>query len=804
MENQDADLATDGGEEDRFADLRLSKPWLQSIKEAETYYQKYNETCDKIDKLYAHLETMSGVNTERQFQIFWANLEVLKPIVYSRAPAPVVVSRFKDRKPLNKHASEMLERTIITSFDTEDIHVTLKHVRDDLTISGRGVVWCRYEADDDGQERIAYDHVDRRDFLMQEARKWRECGWVARRSYLDRDQMKFRFEETSGNAYLQANFKEDKENVEDYAGTKKAEVWELWSRDQDLVVWVTEGVEEVLDISEPFLSLENFYPCPRPAFGTIERNTLKPVPDFVYYKDQVEEINELTARISALSEALRVKGFYAGGNEDLGDAIEAVLKQQDNNAVLVPVPNMSSLGGGRLSDAIVWLPLDVVAATVQQLVALRRQLIEDVYEITGLSDIMRGATEASETLGAQQLKSQFGATRIRDKQEEMARIAKDCAIIAGEIMAENFQPQTIIQMSQYEEIKSQAQIQQQVQQLQQQLAQGQQQVAQAAQDPEMVRKAQENPEQAQQLVQQVQQQAQQIQQQIQELGQEITFEAVFELYRNERMRPFILDIETDSTIQPDEDAAKQRTTEFLGALSTALAQLSPMVQAQPQSAPFAGEVLKFAVAPFRAGRELEGAIDEFTEKMKEAAAQPKPDPEAAKAQMEQAKLKADMEAKQAAMQFDQQQAQIEAQIKQKELELKTAEGQQKLDLDRQKLELEAAKLDLERQRAVQDAEFKERDFDERGIDREEGRKQKFVEAGIPPDYSFEDDRKQFSAIMERVEQSDAAVAQMVSVVSENQTAIAEALGGLSQALTAPTEIVRGDDGKAIGSRKVVG
>lgn len=45
--------------------------------------------------------------------------------------------------------------------------------------------------------------------------------------------------------------------------------------------------------------------------------------------------------------------------------------------------------------------LPQVDATIRELIALRNQVIEDVYEITGLSNIMLGVTDATETLGAQ-------------------------------------------------------------------------------------------------------------------------------------------------------------------------------------------------------------------------------------------------------------------------------------------------------------------------------------------------------------------------------------------------------------------
>ena len=53
-----------------------------------------------------------------------------------------------------------------------------------------------------------------------------------------------------------------------------------------------------------------------------------------------------------------------------------------------------------------------------------------------------------------------------------------------------------------------------------------------------------------------------------------------------------------------------------------LPQLGQMIQAEPKTAPFCGELLKFATAPFRAGRSLDGAIDELIEQMKTKGEQP--------------------------------------------------------------------------------------------------------------------------------------------------------------------------------------
>ncbi len=614
---------------------RDAKPWLDMLAEAKRVDEKYHSKCDNIDKLYADLDALSKESTDRQFQIFWANLEVLKPSIYARPPVPVVVPRFKDRKELPRKASEVLERCLVSSFESDDIDATMRLARDDLAINARGVVWLRYEdtrtEDGSGAQRVIKEHLDRKDFRHGRARKWKEVPWVARCTWMGRDKGMKRF----GDVFLKADMKDKHEGqTDEFRGDREAEVWELWHKEKGCVVWVSPGMDEVLDIQDRFLKLENDFPCPRPAYGTIKRGTLTPVPDFLYYKDQVEEINELTARISSLSESLKLKGFYPAGASDVGAAIEKVLADQSNNATLVPINNLAAFGSGTgsLKDSIVWLPVREVAEVIKQLVELRRQLIEDVYQITGISDIMRGQTDPNETKGAQQLKSQYGSIRIRDKQNELVRLARDVTRIEAEIMAEHFAPQTLMDMSQMDDLPTD-------QSIAQQIAEITQKVQQAASDPAIVQKAQQNPDQAKQLIEAAKAQ-------VEALQATVTLEKVVALLREQRVRPFILEIETDSTIQPDEDAAKARASEFMTAVGGYMTQAVEAVGAVPEMAPLAAELLKYVASQFRAGRSVDGAIDEFADQMKERASQPRPPgPEQVKAEGEKAKAEADAQAR---------------------------------------------------------------------------------------------------------------------------------------------------------------
>lgn len=727
---------------------RLSKPYLDMIHDAERAFQSYQSRCDAIDARYASLDKMADAVGDREFQIFWANLEVLKPTIYQRPPQPVVMPRHKDGGELARKASEMLERVLSFVVEDDDLHETLTLVRDDLAMSARGVAWVL----DDGRTI----HVDRCDFVHDPARKWQEVGWVARRAYLTREEGVERFGDIFKTAKCDFVKGKDDGNGNDYRPTaKKAQVWELWHRAEQRVVWVTEGVAEVLDEQPPLIDVRGFFPCPRPAYGTLERRKLIPVPDFIYYRDQVDEINELTARIADLAESLRLKGFYASGTSEVGEAIEAAMKATDNKAILVPVSSFAALGGGALKDSIVWLPVREVAEVITACVQLRQQLIQDVYEITGLSDIMRGSTEASETATAQNLKAQYGSVRVRERQAEMVRIARDVLRIKAEVFAEMYSAADLAVMAQME-FPTAADVQAMQMQAQQaaMMAQQQGQPAPPMPDPSKI----------------------------------VTIEQVGALLKDERVRPFVLDVESDSTIAPNEEAEKAARIEFVTAVGGFIQQAGAMVQQQPQTAPFVGEMLKFTAGAFRAGRELGGVIDEFVDQIKQVAAtagqQQGPTPEQMKAQ-------ADAEARKAELQLKAQEMQAKAQVQQAELQLKAQEMAAEVEAKRTELQLKAQELALKQSEAQAQALARQSDAEFRAQELASRERADLTAKGLPEGYNFADHQAQMTALAERMAAGEAQTADAL-------TAMGEALSRVMDAVTAPRKLLRGPDGAVQG------
>jgi hypothetical protein len=492
-----------------------------------------------------------------------------------------------------------LERALKFACGEYDFENVLEETRDDFLLLAQAQVWVRYvpygpksadpqqvtdtqvsEADDDGADpeyaEVACDHLNFRDWGMQPCRTWEETAYVWRRVYMSRPQLVERFGAKIGNAIPLDWKAEDTLDPEVAERLKRAAVYEIWDSVTRKIYWINKQHPVPLDVRDDWLKLDGFFPCPRPLMGTVTAENYIAVPDYIFYKDQAEELDELTGRIGNLTDALRLVGVYAGEeNEILQNAF-----QGDGNK-LIPVPSMASLQDkGGLKGVIEWFPIEQVVETLRECFVTRKQILEDIYQITGIADILRGATDPNETAKAQGIKAEWGSIRVRDRQKDMARFIRDVLRLKGEIIASKFPAKVLAQMTGL-----------------QLLTKDEKRRAQM-----LMELAQKNPMLGQRIAQVLPPNAQQ-------LMNLPTWDEVDALLKNEAQREFRIDIETDSTVEPDESQQRAQVVELLTATGNFFASFGPVIAQAPQLGPFVGDLFKFAFRRFRAGRELEDSLE---------------------------------------------------------------------------------------------------------------------------------------------------------------------------------------------------
>ena len=168
---------------------------------------------------------------------------------------------------------------------------------------------------------------------------------------------------------------------------------------------------------------------------------------------------------------------------------------------------------------------------------------------------------------------------------------------------------------------------------------------------------------------------------------------VRQMLQDELQRQYRIDIETDSTVAPDQEREQANMAAALEAVTAFIQAMGPMIQ-QGLPIELALQLLKTYLRKFKWGREVEETIEQLERNPPE----PQPDPEEKKMQLE-------MQIEQQKAQLDQQKAMMEMQMKQKELEMKLQEMMLKLQFEQakseQELQIEAVKGQAEMQIAQQ-------------------------------------------------------------------------------------------------------
>lgn len=673
--------------------------WTNEIECYEREFGPWEKRCDKIVKRYMddRGDTAEAVS---KFNILYSNIQTLHPAIYASPPTPNIDRRFDSDDDLGRYGALVLERAASYYVKNDLFDKVMKQATLDRLLPGRGQVWVRYvpvfeepvQITDDAEgkedvegaeqaptllsEDVVPDYVHWKDFGHTWARTWQEVRGVWRRVYMTRADCVKRFGEEVGNRIpLDASIK-GKTNTEVKSG-KVACVYEIWDKAKKVAIWLHKELPDVLDESEDPLGLKDFFPCPEPIYSTICTDNLIPTPDYVQYQDQAMEIDDLTARIALITNAVKVAGVY----DSSAQGIDRLLSEAAENK-LIPVDGWAKFGDKGLTGVISFFPLQEIVATLTALYEAREVAKRDLYEITGISDIVRGQTSAQETATAQQIKGQFATLRLDNNQKDVARFAKDLVVIMTEIIAKHFSLDTIKQVSGVRLLS--AQEKQQIE-MQMQLAQ---QRAALVQQTGAVDNTPPIPED------------------VLELMDLPTWEEIDQLIRDDTARNFRIDIETDSTIKTDQENEKQARIEFLTAVSSFMAQAANV---PPELRDLSMEMLMFGVRGFKISRELETTFEATMRKLRQQEdAPPRPSPEEMaaqaemqrtqadmqmaqfKAQADQAKAQSDMEMQQMKMAADQQKAQSELQIKQMDAQLKAMDVRMK-EMELASRQAEAAK-----------------------------------------------------------------------------------------------------------------
>lgn len=816
--------------------------WLMEISLAEKREKDWRKAAKETLKTYRGQSGANGNAKKNSFNVLWANTEIMRPALYNSAPKPDVRRRFRQKDMLGKAVGEVMERSLTYCTDAYDMDNCLQNDVLDALLPGRGLSRVRYvpkfkgipaaaagktgeppppasrvglgpqsaaageseEPFEGDREEVEYEqalceHVQWDDFLHGPGKTWEEVQWVAFKARLTRDDLIDQFGKEIGEKIdLDAADDDDLNRTEnkDITGAfKRAAVWEIWDKEGERVFFICKSYKKDLIYptalidgekkGTPPLKLKNFFPVPRPLQLFEDTGNLVPQTLYSLYKQQAEELDRISTRINKIVDACKVRFVY----DAVATEFKQLMESGDNDGIPAESARAWMTNGG-LEKAIWWMPVQQLAVVLKELYLAREQCKATIYEITGISDVLRGATDPNETLGAQQLKASSSSLRIQRMQREVQRYSRDLLRLLAEVIGEQFDPQTLAQMT---GLNFPTQQQKMAIQLQAQAMQQQAQANSQAPPPPQL-------------------------QAIQNALQMPTWEEIMAVLRSDMQREYRVDVETDSTVAQSLQQDMAGLKEVLTSVVELFQGLAPAVTSGALSMDAAKAMVMSVVRRARMGLEVEDALESGMQQPKPAA-----DPNAAKAQAEQMKLQQEQQAQQNEQANEQIRIQAEQQkealIHQREVAKMADERQaQQLELqhahamDAQQKEHERivnaaeleAKYAFERWKVEQDnatkiavAEISAKSAVDQSLlaAEQEANEELTTDGG-------EAKVKRKNAPLDRMEKLHSEQMQAHGETMKGLQDLATGVHGMAKTMAAPKRLTRGPDGRAVGVESV--
>jgi hypothetical protein len=742
--------------------------WYNCIAQYERTFKEWEGRADKIVKRYRD-ESRSRNNPNAKFNILWSNVQTITPAVFARLPRPDVSRRFRDNDPIGRVASMMLERALEYEIEHyQDYASAMKQAVQDRLLGGRGTAWVRYEPHIVGEAGGMGEDMPEDGLQVTE----------------DTDEA-----ETEGGIY-----RENEERIEyecapvDYVywrdfGLTVARTWEevtaVWRKvymerpalierfgeelggripldtkpdtSKSFNEKMTEGSREAL-IYEIWDKTTGQVIWLSKSMGKIldtrddplQLENFWPCPKPMFSTLTTDSLipvpdfvlyQDQARQLDTLAD--RIDGFiHALKVRGVYDASEPSLQRlftEGENNALLPVKNYAAFSEkGGMAGAINLVDIRPIAEGLQMAYQAMDQIKGQIYEIMGIADIQRGQTDPNETLGAQIIKSNNASGRLKTMQHEVVNFATALLQIKAQIICQHFTEDTIVRIS------------------------GAMQLS--PQDQALIPQA-------------------------------------LALLKDEPAKNFRIEVTTDSMIYQDEQQEKQDRVEFLSAVSQFMQTALPVAQGVPELTPLLMEMLKFGVTAFKAGKGLEGLIDEtadqFRQQAEAAKGQPKPpSPEMQKlqmqGQMEQAKM-------QATMQMEQQKIALQTEFEKAKQEYQAQETQLKFQMEEQRnaqereMEMKLAQMKMMTERNTQLLLA----YINNGAKIETARISAGVDAGegIAEDYNMDED-------MLRAQEHP--LAPIANAIAQGNAEMTNTLSVLIDKLNQPKQVLRDNNGKIIG------
>jgi len=325
--------------------------------------------------------------------------------------------------------------------------------------------------------------------------------------------------------------------------------------------------------------LSGFFPCAEPLVINQSTKDFWPTPEYFQVADILDDIHSIVGRMVLLTKAIRVRFLFDSSVKELSGLIG-----ETGEGGGLGVPNLEQAlmnGKGSLVNLVAYFPVEEMIKGLQNMYTAFEQRLNMFYQVTGLSDLIRGQTsDVEKTYGERQLEGKFALNRIEPYQRKIQEWIKDNYQLLMEMALKMFSDKTL---------------------------------------DEYITPQTLDDEDKQRYVQ------------------------ALELLRSNKRRRFRVDFETDSTIAINQEWKRKQAIDLANVLTKAMESTAKVAETQPELAATELSVLKHLMGEFSDGKLFVDEIQDSIQQVIDRVSQPKPpEPniELEKLKLEQQKLAA--------------------------------------------------------------------------------------------------------------------------------------------------------------------
>lgn len=462
--------------------VKTKKDWYEFCKIIDEEWHASNEI---------EISPTSGALQEQKSHIFWANTQLEAPALYSRIPEVISKVLWGQDNNAATVASRLLENT--TRFYTEErssydkalsncvaeaqisaqavarirmqetkgkikvrrdvilaealgfVHLDGSPVPEDVKLEGDNGEYYYYAEEKQTVNRdLLFEFVPREHFHCTLTDDWNKVWWVAFDYFLPKHEIEKLYKKEVADKALYDFDPNGKKINKDVAGAPdvRALVREVWCKVSKKVIILVSGYEENVKVIDDPYGLKEFFPCAEPMFFNKPDCKGIPTPLYTYYRPHVRSLDKLMMQRYELCEALEVSGIC---DETFTETLNNIKRLGNLKLYPVNMARYKEVGGLKGIMEIVFIPQ--IADTIQTLLNAEQSIKNTIYEISGLSDLVRGISDPNDTATAQQIKSNFATQRLGYRQAAVQKLAKELAILGAELICNHWDDDTITRIA---------------------------------------------------------------------------------------------------------------------------------------------------------------------------------------------------------------------------------------------------------------------------------------------------------------------------------------------------------------------